>query len=547
MKQKNRTMSRAGVLFTVITYVVGALLWTEVILYSQNTLLLNGRWRSTKSRMGVIEASFLITRSPLSRNRLNLAKWHGFNEVIFKEALLPDVFRFRFKLKEKAYLNVIFNKTIKGFSGLRLSRNPGHGNAFFDSAADGRFMSMSTLEIASISGRWHELSLQFRDGRVTAWLDQKEIGSMRTGTTYEQLLGFRSGFYQAIVDEVHIRDRPGRIYHDSFRNTKNQARIFLAVSALALILFCCSLLIPAPHRLALSPAVVFSGLLFFCFDYCYWSKLELNAFFGPLIGTGRFDPAQAVESARYRIFENCNRLLTNRTITPRRQFFVQGDTDIQDNFGSFFCPMHINHNASKLKDAELKKLFSAEKKAYRILFIGTSQTKGVGARRLKDSFFVKTHESLMRRLRRPLESMNMAIAGANAEKLLDRYRNKFLSFKPDLVVINLASNDSAQTLRAGLQGFLTINKFRKIKTILVKEANSNERPDPTLVCKHEIMEDMARTFGVPVYDLHRFLNDPQVVNSGFLWWDHVHPTSFGHTLISEWLSPRIFNAIEEIR
>ena len=46
-------------------------------------------------------------------------------------------------------------------------------------------------------------------------------------------------------------------------------------------------------------------------------------------------------------------------------------------------------------------------------------------------------------------------------------------------------------------------------------------------------------FGVPVLDLHGHLSAPEVVDSGFLWWDYVHLSSYGHRRAAEWLAPQL--------
>jgi phospholipase/lecithinase/hemolysin len=45
---------------------------------------------------------------------------------------------------------------------------------------------------------------------------------------------------------------------------------------------------------------------------------------------------------------------------------------------------------------------------------------------------------------------------------------------------------------------------------------------------------------IPVVDLHAELK--RATERGFLWWDFVHPTSFGHRLIAEALVPHVLDA-----
>jgi phospholipase/lecithinase/hemolysin len=46
-----------------------------------------------------------------------------------------------------------------------------------------------------------------------------------------------------------------------------------------------------------------------------------------------------------------------------------------------------------------------------------------------------------------------------------------------------------------------------------------------------VMQRVAAAHSVPIVDAHRHLYEYR--SKGFLWWDFVHPTSFGHRLIAD--------------
>jgi hypothetical protein len=74
--------------------------------------------------------------------------------------------------------------------------------------------------------------------------------------------------------------------------------------------------------------------------------------------------------------------------------------------------------------------------------------------------------------------------------------------------------------------------------VLVLEANSPEvaqdpiPPDENaeLLKRHGEMREIAKKHGLKVIDLHHYLSDPAVADSGFIWWDFVHLTSYGQKL-----------------
>ena len=53
------------------------------------------------------------------------------------------------------------------------------------------------------------------------------------------------------------------------------------------------------------------------------------------------------------------------------------------------------------------------------------------------------------------------------------------------------------------------------------------------------MQTIAATNDVPVIPMHEYLG--RNYTRGFLWWDHVHLTSYGHQLFAE----RLYQGLHE--
>jgi lysophospholipase L1-like esterase len=103
------------------------------------------------------------------------------------------------------------------------------------------------------------------------------------------------------------------------------------------------------------------------------------------------------------------------------------------------------------------------------------------------------------------------------------------------VVLDLSTNDADERAFAeALAGFVSLNEERGIATLFALEPNSIEYA-PRGPRLHETMRAVGAARGVPVIDLHAEVRKAD--SRGFLWWDLVHPTSFGHRVIAEALAP----------
>jgi hypothetical protein len=53
------------------------------------------------------------------------------------------------------------------------------------------------------------------------------------------------------------------------------------------------------------------------------------------------------------------------------------------------------------------------------------------------------------------------------------------------------------------------------------------------------VRNVAGEFDAPVFDLYSYLNSDDVYDSGFLWWDSVHLSSYGQDLAAQWLALKL--------
>jgi lysophospholipase L1-like esterase len=178
----------------------------------------------------------------------------------------------------------------------------------------------------------------------------------------------------------------------------------------------------------------------------------------------------------------------------------------------------------------------------RILLIGTSQSWGAGALRRDDVWGRVLERELDARLSaegRGFVVVNTAIPGLQAPGLLELYRREWQRAKPGLMIVNLGHNDRrGPAFGAALQGFVETNRARGIPTVFIPEPNAPGGPmRERLERNHEIMRGVARELEVPVIEAHSWLRQKR--DSGFLWWDGVHLTSYGQRLLGEYVASQL--------
>lgn len=556
-----------GLAAGLLLFATAVALASEIALGSRNTLAENGRWLATKPlmEMSLMGAQhFVDTRNALHRNRLDLGAWHGIQEVHWNRPLDPGEIAFRFQLDPGAWLCAIANRDATGFDAIRLSRRSDTPSALLRVDRSGAFREKRPLAVPELGGAWHALRLRFSEREVAIELDGRRVGALAGEVPRPQLVGLRGGIEHARVDDVEIRARGGEIVvAEDFRNRRGRAAVLLGSAAL-LGLGVAGIALAgarAPRErllraLTAQLALLFVAGAYLAFDACYWTARYPYAGFASQGRSGRLSIA----------FERIRALVAGAA--PGR-----GDRE-----GALAVPpapellsalTRWNPGAGRLpwEAAVVFRGHPAETEvlppwlasgvppkppgALRLVIVGTSQSWGVGAEVLADTWARRVHDTLAPRLPPDLrlETWNTAQPGARSRQLFDRLGPLWAQLAPDLVVIALASNDrSVPRLVESLQRFARATRALGGDALLVLEPNVRERGE-LLRERHLAMQRVARTEGLEVLDLQGYLGRDDVHDSGFLWWDFVHLSSYGQALaaerISRELEPRLRAAAEK--
>ncbi len=463
---------------------------------AENSLRCHPEWIPTKATLGmpVMGARhYASTRETLKDEHLDLGRWHGYQEVLHDAPLDLREVSFRARLEPGAYVIFVFDRTDAGFAGLRLSTHPRLRSGFFRADPAGRFETSRPVQLRGVEpDEWIDVHAAFADGRVAVDVGSESAGSFPVRAPSSQRFGFRGSERAALIDDVVVtHGDPSATFTETFFARTTFLRVFLAV---LFPLGVASLLVFRQARRSPTNRLLFAAM---------------TALLVLLVAT-----TAALVGFRARLMD------IYPEVDPAAELaFRVEETDA------------VRRTATERFDA-------AGRDAIRILFLGGSQTVGAGASRPDDAFVPRLERLLAAKEGgRPVACVNAAVSGVGSDVVLELYEKRWLVRAPDLVVLNVSVNDDDPgPLAANVERLLAANAARGIRTIVALEANSIEIAERK-VNHHARLRSVADAFDVPVADPHSHLRSK--ANSGLLWWDFCHPTSYGHALIAEALLPSI--------
>lgn len=460
---------------------------------------------------------FFKSYQTLANNHLNLSAWFGYNEVITKTPYSLKSVDFDFYLDTNSFFYFIFNKNKELFSAVRLGNNSVFPPANLTVKQTGEFISSLPLDIKDISPKkWHHGQFVFEKDLKTVILkiDNINVANLQSFHWSDQKFGFRGSNNKVLIDNVIAKDvNDKRLFFDNF---SNYGKLFLLKYILILI------------TIGLTNLIIFLVSLHFRKKDLIAAIFSVTIYAATLLGVlmiivwymwSIFTPSYPMEGS---ILKNIGHRLNIKGLPVfANDPFVHSEEDM-DHF---------------------KKYQSNNKK--KIIFIGTSQTWGAGAEKENEAM-VKVFDSNLIKYasesanKKDYQVINTAISGSDSTELLHFYKENWIKLLPKIVIINLSNNDrNNEIFKKNLQEFIKLNNEQKIKTVFVLEANSLENT-PTELINHKIMRNIGIEGGALVLDLHSYVKSKR--DTGILWWDSVHPTSYGHQLIGDF----IFESVKDM-
>jgi lysophospholipase L1-like esterase len=459
-----------------------------------NTLHANGRWEAAKVGLdhGILGAvSFVTTRRALRGDRLDLATWHGFHEILLRQALVPERFALRFRLPDGGWLVAL---TAQGgrFEGVRLSRDAGFPSACLAGTAAGAFTRKEPLAAPALDPGWHDLELTREGGAFRVAVDGAPVGRCAATLAGPVHVGVRGSLANHVeVDDVRVESAaPPATLVEDFANHRHALGWWLgALGAIGLL----DLLVAATTAR---------------------SRRE-----------GRASLAAALLATHGVVLACAALVLGVDTVWWARRYPSQVNFEGYEN--------HIEYEGQIVpRLAREYPLGPPPPGVRRILVLGTSQTWGSGAARPED-VWVRRLEAALQREAAPGERFELidgGLPGENAKKLREVYEKRWIQWQPELVLVDLGNNDrDAGELARELERIASLSAERGIRLAFIPEPNCIESRGPdslaVLRANHAAMRQVAARLGIPVVEVHDALIAE--ADTGFLWWDRVHLTSYG--------------------
>ncbi len=265
------------------------LIWTEITLYSGNSLYRHPEWIIAKRMLAftvVGTDEFLLSRSSVAQNKIQLGKWWGFQEITYRKQLTPKKIHLEATLDENAYLYVLFGDS-KRQVGLRVSNYTNKPTALITASPQGEIFSEKPLNTTTSKGR-HDLEFEWNSEQVKIWLDQSIVYEGNQFPEQGQLT-LRGGRENVRIDRLQIEERNGTVHNETVRNTQKGVQILALIATFFLIIGLIFLFLKNKKTALFTYlTVLFTasliGVSYYLFDLYAWSSIEQSHLTKPLPG-----------------------------------------------------------------------------------------------------------------------------------------------------------------------------------------------------------------------------------------------------------------------
>ncbi|HEY8278122.1 MAG TPA: SGNH/GDSL hydrolase family protein [Bdellovibrionota bacterium] len=474
----------AVILGALVIAHAGALAWSD----RHNVLSAYPELYSTKMNLayGVNGAvSFWVSRPALAENALNLAAWHGHQELNYRYVL--DGFP-RLSMKVAAGGASVLTLLAYPLDGgpataLRLSSDPLHPTAWLKMTGKRFFVEKKPFEFSLPQGSWVEVVLRQNGSMLEAVLDGKTVSSIPLPTGVAWLFSFtgNSAEGRLLVDDLSIEAR-NKSYSQDFSGP------FPRFLAAAFFLFALAFLFLAKEMAGVGVVFLLTFILGGGLHLLVRVDRGLAAAYPAMVNTGGF-------------------------------------------------PSHIE-NKERVMDRLRSIPVNGKKK---VLWLGGSQAWGAGASSGSRTAFSLVKEALPKELADRFELINGASSAARiGDQLIPL---ELVAAKHGLAAVVLATgvNDMETDDFSGRLKMVAETVKKKGARLLLIPEPVERQAAAAMQPLQQGMIRFAQAEGIPYVDLQAEFD--QAADSGFLWWDFVHLSDAGAEIAARAISPALFTLL----
>jgi hypothetical protein len=543
-----------NIILVLVVISLCSLFATKSLLYSQNSFFNSPHWYTHKQFF--VSANHdsiqsLFSRSLLTRNTFSGTKNFGHQLIFSKARFLPKEISFKFKLGPKGYLDVIYNYDGDTFDAARLSRTEYLTSASYKAKKSGEFIKREPFFFFIEDNAYHVVKLVEVEGAIKIFVDEKEI--FKTSNQFsENQIGFFTSLQDLDVSEVNIVDKNSNIHQLNFDNELDFKKFYfknfiILFALIASAVTAYSLLFKSEwstSALKFSSAIFASFLLWFIFDFFYYSKLPKEF---DVLSFSFKEPAHSqftdFEEMRFSLFKKWHQLLGGKEADL---------SELQSN--GLFRPIPLGIRFCQNSHCDF---FNLEESipvkptgVKRVFLVGSSFSANYGVTNFDDCFFDQMSKTISSKFKnKKFEFYNFSEPGSKVHSVAERLKQNIINFDADIIIFLFLMDHQDPQAIAHMAEFI---KSRNKQIFVVNPSNDAEDaysyfPLINLnMRKHLPLSERNRLFEgeASIIDDMRFRGDiffmnsndvvrrPDFYNKGNIWWDSIHMTPFGQGLLA---------------
>jgi hypothetical protein len=548
------------IIFSIfLAAILGAIIWTEALLYSQHKLNDNQYWTlhsSSYSSWNWVEG--LLTRTTLAGNKLGSSHQPSRKRLVTKSLFLPKKISFKFSLSHNGHATLFFpfeDRTI----GVRLSRNEFYPSMIYESDSSGKYLKKVPLNINQFQAQGLDADLEHENSVLTVKIGEAVLGKFKAPLK-PTIVGIEVN-QNAEISQVQVTETSGIKADLTFRDREGFFKFFTAnLFLMALILALTWQVTKKLYLiLKLSFILVVTGILWLGADYWYFSKVPV------IFDVHRFETRSRddsiglnLEGLRYRFFGTWYKILGGH-VTNRDDFFRRHGP-LAKRFDLLQC---LDYDCETLTNEA-----QAKEEALRIVLLSEHSFNGIGADKIQHTFHVQLQKKLMENLQRPLRLQTFNYIHHDIRSRFTEALRNCETLRPHYLFISWHYSHLPQDL---MKEFINNVIGKGIKVVYLYEVLNPEKF--VHLAKLEELQEFKKQRrlrkekqGQPVFNqgevgvsFRTFFSDHQIslidpndrmllsaiLESGMIWQDPVFLTAHGQKVVSEIVADELVTLFRE--